>query len=237
VTVVITGFHPAGYAEYAHRFFKTFEKHWPADVRLVAYVEEPIRIARAETVSAWECWGLQKFLDRYAQHTGRGSNGYDFRRDAVKWCKQLFFPEHAAANLPDGEVVAWFDADVIFDHDVPPGLVEGLLGEDADLCYLGRAPYHSELGFWAVRLNRHTRLLLTALADAYREAHVFRLREWHSAYVFDHCRTLFSGTLSYRNLTPGGKGHVWFESPLGAFSDHLKGRRKALGRSPERPIP
>jgi hypothetical protein len=40
-----------------------------------------------------------------------------------------------------------------------------------------------------------------------------------------------------KNLTPEGRGvnHVWHDSPLAEYMDHLKGpKRKQLGKSPER---
>lgn len=55
-------------------------------------------------------------------------------------------------------------------------------------------------------------------------------REWHDSYLFD---IVCTGAV-VRNLTPGGKRHVWVDSPLNPYLDHLKGERKKLGYSPER---
>jgi hypothetical protein len=68
-------------------------------------------------------------------------------------------------------------------------------------------------------------------AEVWERDEVFALPEWHSAFVFDHCRSKFS--LRERNLTPNGTGHVWFQSPLAKYLDHLKGNRKTMQRSPE----
>jgi hypothetical protein len=108
-----------------------------------------------------------------------------------------------------------------------------------DLCYLGRQGMHTELGFWAVRLNEATRRFLAHFAEMFRSDAVFNLPEWHSAYVFDHVRRFHETDRQYPirtlNLTLRGQGHVWFQSPLGRYTDHLKGdRRKQAGRSLER---
>jgi hypothetical protein len=249
MTTVVTGFHPAGYELYGKRFLETFGEHWPDEVNLVCYTEEPIFAAIGNRswlpLDALACSGLKSFIQRNAgdpvkcgrQQTSAWrpkeiARGYSYRFDAVKFCKQLFYPEDAASLIPDGEILAWFDADVVTLKDVPAGFIESMLG-DADVCHLGRAPSHSEIGFWAVRLGPATRGFLSALAAMFRSDTVFRLREWHSAFVFDYCLSGLENA-SVKNLTPGGKGHVWFQSPLGRYTDHLKGDRKRLGKSPER---
>lgn len=247
MTAVITGWSPRGFEEYGSRFVETFHRHWPADVSLIAYTEEHVALPRGECRSLWDCAGARDFYERHKDnpvHTGREVNPkwgrkdrrrpYAWRFDSVKWFRQCMIPAAAAAALPDGEVMAWLDADVVTFADVPPAFVEGLLG-DADLVYLGRRAMHSEIGFWAVRLNERTRLFVKLFADAYRLDEVFALDEWHSAFVFDHVRSRGVPNLQVKDLTPGRRGHVWLESPLVAYTDHLKGARKALGRSPERP--
>lgn len=252
---VCSGFHPAGLELYGRRFVETFDKHWPKNIRLLVYTEQRAGVAKPtarRTIierSLSQCDGVQAFIDRHkdiAEHCGRKAvprwkakeqaAGYSFRFDAVKFCKQLFIPEHAGADLPDGDILAWSDADVVSFADVPDGFVEGLLA-GADLAFLGRGEKHSEIGFWAIRLGsgNGTRPFLRTLADMYRHDFVFDLPEWHSAYVFDACRREFEkhGGKS-RDLTPGGRGHVWFQSPLCQYTDHLKGDRKVAGRSKER---
>lgn len=252
MTTICTGFSPSGYRQYGAHFLESFDRNWPADVRLLCFVEEtpPGPIPRGAQRSLWACKGMREFLTRNGSHpraNGREpipgkwapkhvEKGYYYKFDAVKFSRQCFIPECAADELPDGEVLAWFDADVDTFQKVPPGFVDGLLGTH-DLCYLGRTNMHTELGFWAVRLNFVTRTFLADLAGLYREDAIFRLPEWHSAYAFDYCRKqrMAPGVLKELNLTPRGYGHVWFQSPLGRYTDHLKGdRRKADGRSMER---
>lgn len=246
MTTICTGFSPRGYTEYGANFLRTFDQHWPSDVRLLCFVEEAVSIPRGGLRNLRTCLGVQEFIDRNMsdpQRCGKGPHpswrqkdhvrGYSFKFDAVKFSRQCFIPEGAAAELEDGEVLAWFDADVITFRPVPKDFVENLLGKH-DLCYLGRMNMHSEIGFWAVRLSPKTRAFLASLAELYRSDLIFTLREWHSAFAFDYVRER-AQYLSACNLTPRGMGHVWFQSPLAQYTDHLKGeRRKVIGKSEQR---
>lgn len=252
MTTVVTGWNANGYEEYGRNFLITFDRYWPSDVKLMCYIEtnaDAVDVkSRAQLRSLWLCDGAQAFLDRHRKilsHNGRERNPkwrerdfrkpYNYRFDACKFFKQMMIPAHASQSVKDGEVLAWFDADVVTLKDIPNGFVEKFLGNH-DLVYLGRSGTHSEIGFWAVRLNAGTRTFLSDLATIYRTDAVFELKEWHSAFCWDVCRRRFEGEGgSVRNLTPGGSGHVWHSVPeLAAVTDHLKGARKKLGRSPER---
>lgn len=248
MTTICTGFSPKGYVDYGANFLETFDGYWPKDVRLLYFVEQPLpgSVVRGGERSLWTCRGAREFIERNAtdpQRCGRAphpawrpkdhARSYSFKYDAVKFSRQCFIPEGAAEELLDGEVLAWFDGDVITFRPVPTDFVEKLLGPH-DLCYLGRTNMHSEIGFWAVRLSPKTRAFLASLAALYRDDVIFSLREWHSAFAFDYVRQR-AEYLKVLNLTPRGMGHVWFQSPLAQYTDHLKGeRRKALGKSMER---
>jgi len=151
-------------------------------------------------------------------------NGYSYRHDAVRFCWQLFYPEHASKSMNDGDILAWFDGDVVFTNHMPR-FIEGTLNT-ADLAYLGRVT-HTELGFWAIRLSAATREFLWFMPELYRSGQVFKLPEWHSAYVFDYARSQFP--IRSNDLTPGKKGNVWQQCQLQDFSIHLKGNLKQKG--------
>jgi hypothetical protein len=249
---VASGFSPKGRLEYGETFLRTFRAHWPAEVRLACYVEATDAaleaLAPGALRSLWDCPGAQEFIDEFAMNPlakGRryvpGMNwkpkchrlGYSWRYDAWKFSRQCMIPLQASLDLPDGDILVWLDGDVVTFKDVPTSFVEGLIGT-ADGCYLGRGAKHSEIGFWAVRLGPKTRAFLQALADAYTKRTVFQLKEYHSAFAWDHYRRIAeTDGARFLDLTPGGHDHIWTTSPLAAFSDHLKGSRKAMGFSPE----
>jgi len=235
---VITGWNPEGYVQYGRRFAETFHRHVSPDVDLIVYGEEPVKLPRGEFRRLDAIPGCVEFLMRHDNPRGRGREvqpnwkpsareaGYNFRFDARKFSRQGFIPLHAALSLGgDDQMLAWFDGDVVFTRDVPRGTLQGLLPAGADVAYLGRGEKHSEIGFQIYRIPAALRMLL-AFSRLYESDEVFALKEWHSAYCFDEARRR-TATRGH-DLTPGGSGHVWQQSPLRAFSDHLKGKRKGI---------
>lgn len=238
---VVTGFSKDGYEQYGRRFIETFTRHAPDNLGLVAYVAEPIPIPatlwpRGRYVLHSELDGVQEFVERNKNipaHCGREPVrgwrhkdervGYSYRFDAVRFCWQLFYPEHAAHSLPDGHVLVWFDGDVVFHDAINTNFILHSLAKH-DLAYLGRRT-HTELGFWAIRLNVTTRNFLRNLTIPYRTDRIFAdIPEWHSAVVFDW--TLARSGVSANNLTRDDAGNVWERTELRRFSTHLKGKLK-----------
>ena len=249
-TTVVTGFHPGG-AELGKSCMKSFDRWWPTEVGMVVYTEEPVKETfRAVQRSLWDIRGMREFIDAHDDLRFHGLTpmpswnkkeyraNYSWRYDVVKFSRQMFIPEHAASFLPDGDILSWMDADVVSYAEVPGSFIRHLL-QDKSIVTVGRDRGCTDIGFWAVRLTDQSREFLKAIADAYRNGHVFNLYEWHSGFVFDHYlgRFIADGKLTHRNLTPHMRsGHVWFDSDIGKYTDHLKGpHRKTLGYSPERP--
>lgn len=262
--LICTGLHPAGYELYGRDALETFDRYWPTDVQIVCYTEEPVAMPRGECRPLWDIPGAidieKRFRDdpiarglkpgvgcKWSEKDHNRARGGKpaWRFDAWKWFRQCIIPRDASLSLQDGEVLCWLDGDVISYREVPNGFVEGLLGK-FDMVYLGRQKHRtydpdrigsdsSEIGFWAVRLNKKTRLFLDRFADTYRDRSVFGLAEYHSAYVFDVWRRRLAASegLQARDLTPGGSGHTWARSPLAKCLDHLKGDRKNQGFSKE----
>lgn len=234
---VCSGFSPAGRVQYGERFLASFNRHWPPDIQLQVYVEDAGQSGPMVERSLWDIPGARAFHDRHADNLsaqGRTqqpcwkdkerSRGYSFRTDAYKFWKQILIPEAAAADMADGDILVWLDGDVETTAPVPLDFVPKMLGV-AEVSYLGRARGHSEIGFWAVRLNDRTRRFLSDIAEVYRTDHVFELREWHSAFVWDHIRSR-SGLVERNICRPGTVGHVWPLSPLARYMRHDKGERK-----------
>ena len=242
---VCSGMHPAGYDQYGRKFLDTFDRCWAASMELQVWTERPTAMQRGICRDLWSIPGAQDIHERYhasAERCGRVPRpgwkssarlkGYNFRFDAAKFWKQILIPEAAADGMADGDILIWLDADVVSLAPISEQWIEELIG-DAEVCYLGRERSHSEIGFWAVRINPLTRFFLCAIAEMYRTDAVFDLKEWHSAFVWDSVRR--SIHMAERNLSPGGHGHVFARSPLSRHLDHLKGdQRKRIGYSPER---
>lgn len=250
--VVCSGFSPAGYEKYGKEFLRTFDKYWPKEVELLVYCEETVEVPRDGFMKLSDCRGVDEFIRRYQdepeacgkKQTSRTVNwkpkdslkGYSYKYDAVKFSRQCFIPEQAMleAQLLDDDILVWLDADVMTFNKMPDRFIQTTVGQ-FDLCYLGRQNMHPEIGFWAVKIGQYTRKFLRTFANIYRSGDVFNFDEWHSAFIWDKCREGLAANLKIKNLTPKGSGHVWFQSPLAEFTDHLKGDfRKTRGKSLER---
>ncbi len=249
---VCTTFSPSGYRQYGQKFLETFDKYWPVEVSLLVYTEEHIEVSRGACKNFWLCDGAQAFYDRHkdnGQRTGvlptKGwrqkdrVEGYSWRFDAVKFFRQCLVPYDVSRTIMDGDILIWLDADVVTFDDVPLDFLEDLI-KGTDLVFFGRGSYHSEIGFWAVRMCKAGRAMVRDLANLYVTDQFLDLKEHHSAFVFDHVRNNTYG-LRTRNVTPSGSGghggHVWLNSPMAKYTDHLKGsRRKRMGYSADHPI-
>lgn len=250
-TTICTGTWGANREQYSGPFLETMARHLPREINLVIYSDEPIanpapeRFERRDMPATWrafverhsgdpiKCGRAEPPGRRWKDKERRG--GYSFKWDAVRFAGQGFVPEDAAGRLSDGDVLVWLDADVVALRDIPADFFERLLGDEPG-AYLGR-PKHSEIGYWSVRLDDMTRELCDTFADFYQCDALFQLGEWHSAFVWDESRISAEENhgRKLKSLPPAGmSGHVWMNTPLVEYLDHLKGDRKKLGRSPER---
>jgi hypothetical protein len=223
------------------------------DIKWVAYVEEERpELDWVEQVNIFQLADLRAFLDNHrADVYANGStqkpgfswkaklinSNYNFRFDAMKFCRIPFYVRHQARKMGTGTLI-WHDADCIVFNKIPEGFIDTLMPKKSCVAYLGRVGgYHSECGFTMFRLPA-ARRLTEDWAMMYENELVFTLREWHNSFVFDHCRQILEKQgMNCHNLTPKGKRHCWVKSPLGEYIDHMKGdRRKEKGFSPERHI-
>jgi hypothetical protein len=240
---VITGWSPSGWLQYGQKFLSSFERFWPVEVELRVYVEEFFEIQESkrfiEQVKLDAIPGCMDFINKYrgdkrangelVQKNWKDSckiNGYNFKFDAWKFCRQGFIPYHAAQEMATG-VLCWLDGDVVTNRAVPTGFIEGLIPEHAAVAYLGRGPKHSEIGVQIYRVPE-AMPVLQDFSEFYRTETVFGLKEWHSAYVFDEARKM--SDVRTHDMTPGGSGNVWLQSPMAAYTEHLKGKRKGAVR-------
>lgn len=233
---IITGWSPKGWNEYGKNFIASFIKYWPKGTKLVVYTEDNQLIEGAEVRNVLEVPGCYDFIKRWGGDRaaiGRAPSaswkracvmkGYNFRFDAVKFCRQGFIPYDAALKLDGGDLLCWLDGDVVTTAPVPEGFIESLLPPNKAVAYLGRGDKFSEIGFQLYRVPQAIEML-REFSDTYSSNEVFKLREWHSAYIFDRARSITE--TSGHDLTPGGRGHVWKTSVLDRYMTHLKGERK-----------
>ena len=162
--------------------------------------------------------------------------GLGYRWDAVRFSHKPF-SIFDAARRATSDVLFWIDADIRVFADVPLAFLEEVMPPDCFISYL-RRPRFSECGFVGYNL-RHpaTHAFLAEFESLYTSDALFKEREYHNSFLFDVVRRRLErrGSASYdigQGIGSDG-GHVFVNSPLGRFMDHMKGERKAEGRSRE----
>jgi hypothetical protein len=160
--------------------------------------------------------------------------GIGYRWDAVRFSHKCFAIFDAAKRCR-ADVLCWMDADVVVFESPPRAFLEGLVPPDCLLGFLKR-PGCSECGLVAYNL-RHPSIdgFFATFQSLYTEDALFKEREYHDSWLFDVVRRRFEKRrLKTHDIGEGvgvEAGHVFINSPLGRYMDHMKGGRWAAGAS------
>lgn len=251
---VCTGWSPKGWSVYGEKFLQSFDQFWPRSVALKVWGEEypptyhgvpmrrVMRFNKLDTIPMWEAFE-HRHRDRQRAN-GRDvlpswkesarATGYNWRYDAFKWARQAFIPWICNTLDEESDYLLWLDGDVITHSPVTEEMITGLMPAHRHFAFLGRGEKHPDIAFQLYRRGPYTTDFLSAWMDLYASDRVFQLKEWHSAWTWKWVLDQYGYADVAHDITPGGSGHVWFESPLRQWGDHLKGERKYVGKSPER---
>lgn len=256
---VVTTCHAAGYRDYGQTMVETYLKHWPAAVPLLLYHEgfaPPVAPGRVEALDlASASPALMQFKARHQDNPRahgkvqprrrlrigpmsialplRGRKA-PYRWDAVRFAHKSF-AIFDAARRTDADVLIWIDADTRFFADVDLQELAVLAPVESAVSCL-RRPNHSECGFVVYNLQHpETRRLLDDFESMYTHDLLFAEREFHDSFLFDIVRERAEARGARTHDIAGGAGarasHVLINSRLGRFMDHMKGGRKAEGKS------
>lgn len=248
---VVTTFHKEGYDQYGKRMIETFLKNWPQSITLYVYAEDVEVTERAENLiikdlhqsslalcnfkNTWkndprangDISGVPRLASRKDSHK-------PFKWDAIRFSHKVY-AIFDCVQCCNSDVLFWMDADIVCHSPITHQEVELFCPNNIDLGYLGRDKKFSECGLYSLNLKSQRILqFLKKFQELYDDAEsgIFTLEEWHDSYVFDQVRYLVP-VIEY-NWSKGlitGEGHPLINSKWGAWLDHLKGKRKALGRS------
>jgi hypothetical protein len=216
---------------------ETFDQFWPAEIPLYLYAEDfqpdhPRPIVR--TLPAW----LAEFKARHADHPfahGMIDGKYDFRFNCVRFAHKVAAVTDAASTLdPDIMIVA--DADIVTHAPVDTNWLGSLFPPGPYIAWLNRDDQYFEGGFYLLRCNHPAhRTIMRRWQALYETDAVLGLSQTHDARSLEHViyEAERAGHLTTHSLSgeARGHGHPLINGPLGARLDHLKGPRKALGRS------
>lgn len=217
---------------------ETFDRFWPADVPLYLYAEDfqpdhsrPI----VRTLPGW----LAEFKARHADHPyahGLGSGRYNPLQDCVRFAHKVAAVTDAASRL-DPDILIVVDADIVTHAPVDANWLSDLFPPGPYIAWLNREGRYFEGGFYMLRCHHPAhRRIMARWQELYETDAVLGLSQTHDAQSLEHAidEAKREGPLTTHSLS----GEAWryrhplVNSPLGARLDHLKGPRKALGRSP-----
>jgi hypothetical protein len=178
------------------------------------------------------------------QKGGRDKNKGSYLWAAVRFANKVFCVVNGVRNSKDYDYVVWIDADTFTFRPVPLSFFEKLLPQDTMVTYLGRenpklndGGKYPECGFVGYNM-RHPEIhnFVDDWENLYVTDDVFKLLEWHDSYVFWHLTKKYRQEKNIQvndiGYWIGVKGHhVFVNSELGLYMDHMKGKRKKVGSS------
>jgi hypothetical protein len=246
---VVTSFHKAGYETYGKRMIQTFLKNWPKEVELWVYAEN-VSVEEHEEgrlhvlpesndlerfVKTWE--GVPKAngdISGVPRLASRKDSHKPFKWQAIRFAHKVYAIFDCAKRC-SADILMWMDADTVCHSPITLETLDRLIPNKIDICYLGRQGKYSECGLYSIALGSpFAQNFLREFQRMYDEAEdgIFQLDEWHDSFVFDAVRNKIE-TIEH-NWSSGiikGEGHPLINCEWGAYLDHLKGDRKASGKS------
>ena len=254
---VITTFPPNRWEAYAKRMLESFIANWPNDVKLYVYYEKKlpeIINSKIEYINLEEVNpGLVKFKERHKNdpvangelqeipngvrrrpEAGKNDKGKgSFLWDAVRFAHKTYCVYHAIKNI-NTDVILWLDADTYTFKSISKEFVLNLIPENKLVNYLGRGDKFPECG-WVSYNKQHPQIteFINAWIELYEKDTLFKHLEWHDSYVFwQVLKQIAPDQGADIGKGAGAKGHhIFVNSVLGEYIDHLKGKRKIKGKS------
>lgn len=246
-TVVLTTFHAAGYQQYGQRFLESFYTCWPSDIPLWIVAEDvdvpelagrSVVFDQRATLQALQAFKRRFKDDPHANGLDpRGSGKKNFRWDAVRFSNKVFAVTFGIRKaMAEGfDQLLWLDADTVTHREIPLSFIAEMAPRDNELtAYLNRKGT-PECGWVGYNL-RHP--LIGEFADRFERAYAggdfLRLKESHDSFIFWELMKEFEVDRKVRWKALGdakATGHIFVNSKLGQYMDHLKGDRKEAGRS------
>ena len=148
----------------------------------------------------------------------------DFRFQIYRFSRKAFTQ---IEELKKGGQVCWLDADIETQSKADINKIKKMLKEVC-IAYMGRENFHPCTSFVGFNCNHPDMVkFLSAYESIYTSFDVFKLREWHDAYVFDYI--LKETKVKSRNISENIKGkspHFNVFNYCFPFARHKKGNLK-----------
>ncbi|KQR75651.1 hypothetical protein [Rhizobium sp. Leaf341] len=244
---VVTTFHKKGYEVYGKRCIETFLEYWPADVEMLVYAEDvDVDISDRRLTVIDQVRNVPRLHEfralykdnPYANGTDpRGKGGSDnFRWDAIRFSNKVFAVTDAIERTKGSfDQLIWLDADTVTHTQFPKKIIDNLAPRRKQLAaYLNRKSY-PECGWVGYNLH-HPAIddFVHRFEQSYLSGRFLKLKESHDSYVFwDIVKDMKKKRVAdFKYLgSDTATGHIFINSVLGGYLDHLKGERKTDGKS------
>ena len=240
---VFTTWHPTGYKKYGQNFIQGYLNNWPHQVPLTIYAEDHIPdtgnsdlitvLDQASTLPDLKSWQNRHRDNPHAHGWNKDKSKKSFLWDASRFANKVFALWHFAETC-DTDIFIWCDGDVRTHTPMPLDFLNSIAPSENQLAtYLGRKTW-PECGW--MMFNRHHEKFKEFVEQwrwIYESDDIFNHDESHDSFIFGELLQDFRamGT-EFRDL--GGEnagGHIFINSVLGQYMDHLKGFRKEVGKS------
>jgi hypothetical protein len=208
--------------EYIHRYINNRRKTWFR--RLCSLGKDTEHFLK----SLWD--GKKR---KRIKGSVKDCEGKRYKWDFIRFSHKPYAVIDASRRV-NSEILIWMDADSVVHSKVPIQFLDDLMDGRHFTCYLGRKDFHSECGWYSMRLShQHADAFFNEFERMYEQAErgIFLLDEWHDSYVWDHVRLWHERKYGTDNKSISGKGyftgHPLANSCLSQYFDHLKGSLKS----------
>ena len=240
---VFTSWHPTGYKKYGKQFINGYLNYWPQNVPLTIYAEdhepdtanaESITVLdQASTLPDLKAWQHRHKDNPHAHGWNKDKSKKSFLWDASRFANKTFALWHFAENCGT-DIFMWCDGDVRTHTPMPMEFLHEIAPDENQLAtYLGRKTW-PECG-WMMFNTHHPEFkqFMEQWRWIYESDDIFEHVESHDSFIFGELVEDFKSMgVEFRDLGgPEKGGHIFINSVLGQYMDHLKGFRKEVGKS------
>ena len=233
---VITSLNQKYYDDVGYKMVKSFLEFWPEDIDLYIYSEEKINLGvKSERVKVIDLFEAQPTLKEFIARARKRPDAHllqsSLKKGAIRFSYKSFAIVDGGLNL-SADYIIWHDADMVTHKKVDAHFLDSLISENKYSVYLGRKNTYTETGFLIFNTTLPVnKIFMENWRNIYITDEIYKLDEWHDCKCYDKLRIDLK--TSDHNLSPWGKDydHVFINSVLGEYFDHLKGERKSEGAS------
>ena len=240
---VFTSWHPSGYKKYGNQFIEGYTNCWPTEVPLTIYAEDHIPdslgnatitvLDQKTALPDLKAWQLRHNNNPHAHGWNKDKSKQSFLWDASRFANKTFALWHFA-NTCNTDIFIWCDGDVRTHTPMPLDFLHSIAPSEHQLAtHLGRKTW-PECG-WMMFNRNHPKFkeFMDQWRWIYESDDIFNHEETHDSYIYGELVQDFKSIgVEFNDLAGDNqRGHVFINSVLGGYMDHLKGFRKEVGKS------